>query len=102
LAGTLAAAPADAQLVEDDWAEDDWDEYAPPPAPPQARSGVYVGVGGLYAMENFDRDAALSDPMTPLDIDGEDTGGPQVRLGYRFHPRFAGERLFQYYADFNL
>jgi len=94
-----AAGVAGAQLVEDEWEGD----YAPPPSSStQSRLGVYVGIGGLYAMENFDRDAALDDPMQPLDIDAKDTGGPELRLGYRFHPRFAGELLFQYYADFNL
>jgi opacity protein-like surface antigen len=104
LAATLVAAcvgsssAASAQLIEDDWEG----EYSPPSPSSQSRQGIYVGIGGLYAMENFDRDAALNDPLTPLDIDGKDTGGPQLRLGYRFHPRFSGELLFQYYADFNL
>jgi opacity protein-like surface antigen len=105
LACWISADVAVAQLVEDEWDE----SYEPPPAyspessdpsSPQSRQGVYVGIGGLYAMENFDRDAAFNDPT--LDIDAEDTGGPQLRLGYRVHPRFAGELLFQYYADFNV
>ena len=102
LAFGWSAGAANAQIIEDDWEGD----YSPPSSSPspseQSREGIYVGIGGLYALENFDRDAALDNPLMPLDIDGKDTGGPQVRLGYRFHPRFAGELLFQYYADFNL
>ena len=85
--------PAGAQPVEDTW---------DPGYFPFSREGVYVGIGGLYAMENFDRDTAVHGTGMKQNIDGEDAGGPQVRFGYRYNPRIAGEVLFQYYAGFNV
>lgn len=88
----LLAGPAFAQ------AEEAWsDGYYP-----YSREGVYVGFGGLYALENFDRDTAVHGTGFKQDVDGRDTGGPQLRFGYRYNARIAGEVLFQYYADFNL
>jgi opacity protein-like surface antigen len=84
-------------------------QEAPPPSQPNdpkwddsyypsARNGAYVGLGGFYAFENFDRDAAIE--TQPLDISADDGGGIDLHAGYRFHPRFAAELLFQYYFEF--
>jgi hypothetical protein len=85
--------PAFAQQVEDQWK----DGYYP-----YSREGVYVGFGALVAVENFDRDTAVHGTGSSQNVDGKDAGGPQVRFGYRYSPRIAGEVLFQYYAGFNL
>jgi opacity protein-like surface antigen len=69
---------------------------------PYTREGIYFGVGGLFALENFDTDAAIEDPANQLDISADDGGGFALRGGYRVHPNFAGEVLFQYYADFQV
>lgn len=87
------ALPAFAQSAQDPWD----DSYFP-----YARDGIYLGFAALYALENFDRDTAIRGAGSAQDIDGRDAGGPQVRFGYRYRPRLAGEVLFQYYAGFNL
>ena len=65
-----------------------------------AREGIYVGLGGLFALENFDRDAAIGGDA--LDIGAGDAGGFELRGGYRMHPNFAGEVLFQWYSGFSV
>ncbi len=65
-----------------------------------AHEGIYVGLGGLFALENFDRDAAIADDA--LDIGAGDGGGFEMRGGYRMHPNFAGEVLFQWYSGFSV
>lgn len=74
---------------------------APPPAPPAvveeemncAALGPYVGLGALYAVELFDDG--------PLGAATDNSWGFELRGGYRFHPNFAAELLYQYYADFD-
>jgi opacity protein-like surface antigen len=78
-----------------DAAEPQWDDSYYP----FARKGAYVGFGGYYALENFDRDAAIE---ADLDIGADDGGGLDLRGGYRFHPRFSAELLFQYYFEFGV
>jgi opacity protein-like surface antigen len=53
-----------------------------------ARTGSYVGLGGTYAIEDFDVEGA------------DNTLGLNLRVGYRFQPRLAGELEFEYYDDF--
>ena len=78
--------------------EDEWsDGYYP-----HAREGLYVGLGGLFALENFDRDAAIEGADTNLKIGADNAGGFELRGGYRLHPNFAGELLFQYYGGFSV
>ena len=62
--------------------------------------GIYIGLGGLFALENFDRDAAIAGDT--LKIGADNAGGFELRGGYRVHPNFAGELLFQYYANFSV
>ena len=47
-----------------------------------SRNGVYIGAGGMYAIENFSDTGGLS---------FDDSAGFNFRLGYRFHPHFAIE-----------
>lgn len=86
----LAFAPhASAQL--DDWDDDYY---------PFAREGLYVGVGALFALENFDRGAAIGGAA--LGISAEDGGGFELRGGSRVYPNFAGELLFQFHGGFSV
>jgi opacity protein-like surface antigen len=88
-----AAAPANAQVEDTEWD----DSYYP-----FAREGVYFGIGGLFALENFDTDPAIEDPNNSLDISADDGGGFEIRGGYRLHSHFAAEVLFQYYSGFEV
>ena len=58
-----------------------------------SRSGFYIGIGGLYAIEDFDNTG-------PLEFDN----GPGVnfRLGYRFHPNIAVEAMGERVDAFDL
>lgn len=91
-AAWLAFAPH-ASAQQDEWE----DRYYP-----FAREGLYVGIGGLLALENFDRDAAIEGVGTALEIGADDAGGLELRGGYRAHPNFAGEMLFQFFSGFSV
>lgn len=61
-----------------------------------ARNGYYVGLGTVYAIDDYD----LSDvPGTDTDADG--SWGIDARLGYRW-TYIAGEVQFQYYDEFKI
>ena len=47
-----------------------------------ARKGFYIGTGGIYAIENFNRTGAIS---------FDDALGFNLRVGYRLHPHIAVE-----------
>ena len=47
-----------------------------------SRNGVYIGAGGMYAIENFSDTGGLS---------FDDSAGFNFRLGYRLHPHIAIE-----------
>jgi opacity protein-like surface antigen len=87
------AAPAPAQIIDDD--------TLPPPLPSKRydQRGAYFGLGALYAVETFDSSVPID---LDIDIDGANTGGLDVRAGYRASSRIAGELLFQYYDQFGL
>ncbi len=59
-----------------------------------SRSGVYAGIGGVYAIEDFD--FAQSSRI-------QNAAGFNFRLGYRFHPNMAieamGERVDPFDVD---
>lgn len=59
-----------------------------------SRPGVYGGIGGLYAIEDFD--------FAP-GANIQNSAGFNFRLGYRFHPNFSveamGERVDAFDAD---
>ncbi len=61
--------------------------------PDYARNGVYLGLGGTYAIENYQNTGGLS-------ID--DGLGINSRLGYRFHPRFSVELAFEWIDEFEI
>ena len=92
VAACLALAPH-ASAQQDEWE----DRYYP-----FGREGIYVGLGGFFALENFDRDAAIEGPGTNLEIGADSAGGLELRGGYRVHPNFAGELLFQFYSGFSV
>lgn len=61
------------------------------------RSGVYLGLGGVYALENFD----LGDNGT-AGLDPSDAWGVDARVGYRFHPNLAAEVDAQYLGELKI
>ena len=65
---------------------------AEPPGPDYSRPGFYVGVNGIYALNFFDDGGGL--------IDIRNTGGLNVRAGYRFQPWLAGEFLYEWGSNF--
>jgi opacity protein-like surface antigen len=78
-------------------------EEAPASAPPAkmvmeeqeidyARLGPYLGVGGNYAIQLFDK-------AGPGNV--SNTGGVHVRAGYRFHPNIAVEVLYEWMSEFD-
>jgi hypothetical protein len=58
-----------------------------------ARSGPFLGAGGVYAFENFSGSAADANP------DG--SGGYFLKGGYRFNEWFALEIAFEQYLGFS-
>ncbi len=58
-----------------------------------SRSGVYGGIGGLYAIEAFDNTGPLKFKSAP---------GFNFRLGYRFHPHIAVEVMGERVDAFDL
>jgi opacity protein-like surface antigen len=70
---------------------------APPPVAPMveteevdyARSGAYLGVGGVFAFELFDDS-----------IDVDNSNGFHVRAGYRIIPNLAVEARYENYRNF--
>ena len=58
-----------------------------------AQSGFYLGVGGLYAIEEFDNTGSLEFKNGP---------GFNFRLGYRFHPNIAVEAMGERVDGFDL
>jgi len=56
-----------------------------------SRSGLYLGLGGNYAFQQFDLSEDVSDSL-----------GVGGRIGYRLHPVFATELAVDYYDDFDV
>ena len=92
----IIAMPAAAQQQREQQPEWDDSYY------PFAREGFYMGLGAHFALENFDKDPAVEVPGSDSDITADDAGGIEIRAGYRIHPRFASELLFQYYWGFEV
>lgn len=82
--------PAAAQTVSD------WDDSYYP----FSREGVFIGMSAVVALENYDKDPLIDNDM--VDISADDAGGFDLRVGYRIHPLFAAEILFQYWAGFEV
>jgi opacity protein-like surface antigen len=58
-----------------------------------ARTGPYVGLGGLYAVELFD---------DHLSARTGNSGGLHAQAGYRFHPNAAAELRYEWLHEFDL
>lgn len=58
------------------------------------RSGPYLGAGGLYAIENFDESAPITDV--------ENSWGYNLRGGYRFNEFFALELNWDHMLAFDI
>jgi opacity protein-like surface antigen len=78
-------------------------EPEPEPAPVEvddfARSGVYLGAavaGAAYTQLEGDLEDAFGNAVR---VDVEVAAGLDTRVGYRFHPRFAGELQLQWSPD---
>jgi opacity protein-like surface antigen len=72
-----------------------------------ARTGLYAGVGFIYAPAVFDTggaEAALTGPTRRLGttISTDNSFGLDARVGYRFHPRLAAEADYQFVPGFSL
>ena len=70
-----------------------------------ARRGLYIGAGGVYALEQFDLSSgtvSVAGSPVHLDVNGGDSWGAEGRVGYRFHPNVAAEGQLQYYDEFGL
>lgn len=60
-----------------------------------SQSGPYLGIGFVYAVEQFDLEGAQT-AWKPFD----DSLGVSGRAGYRFRPHFAAELSFEGYTGF--
>ena len=65
-----------------------------------ARKGIYLGgglAGAAYTKVEDDFEKALAALGYVIPVDVEVPPGVDVRVGYRFHPRIAGEVQFQWF-----
>jgi len=80
-------------------------EPAPDPAEDYARSGWYGGIGGFYAISDYERDTNDLDVVPPepagVNPDFSNSGGVDARFGYRATPRLAFEFDYQWQAGFD-
>ena len=78
---------------------------AEPPQPDYARSGWYLGVGGIFAISDISLDTTelgMVPPQPPAtDPKFGNSGGVDFRAGYRVHPRVAVEFDYQWQAGFD-
>lgn len=94
LAALLMAAPA--AMAQDDEDLGDLVSRRPPrkaaaeEAADPARTGVYIGLGGTYAIENFDAPGGFNNGL-----------GFNFRVGRRFHSHVAGELEIEKFSGFN-
>lgn len=65
----------------------------------QVVKGVYIGIGGTYAVENFGGDA-FEIGGGALDLKIDDTWGVNLKLGYHFNELFAIEFDFDWLSEF--
>jgi opacity protein-like surface antigen len=98
LAASAVRAQAARAAHEDEAEEEEEDEFAVRGQRDFHRNGFYVGVGGAYALQNFD----VSDEERNADtsIDASDAWGADIRGGYRFHPNLAVEVEAEYFSQF--
>jgi opacity protein-like surface antigen len=74
-----------------------------------ARKGAYVGLGFVYAVNDFGLDeydkqfeGIIGDQQFRVEDDVSQSLGFDVRGGYRFHKHLAAEAQVQYYDDFQI
>jgi opacity protein-like surface antigen len=60
-----------------------------------ARTGPYIGLGGVYAIELFD-DNSVGGART------DNSGGIHAKAGWRFHPNAAAEVRYDWFHEFDL
>jgi len=56
-----------------------------------SRTGPYLGIGGLFALENF----------SGIGMSTDDSGGYNAQVGYRFGPHFASDIRVERYQEFD-
>jgi hypothetical protein len=79
-------------------AEGEEDEFAVRGPRDFHRSGVYIGMGATYGLENFD--LGTEEHSTGISLDSTNSWGVNARVGYRFHPNLAAEVEGDYYQGF--
>jgi opacity protein-like surface antigen len=60
----------------------------------------YMGIGGSWAIDNFDTDD-LEDDLAPIDVDFDDAWGVNASIGYHVNDNFSIAFVYSYLADFN-
>ncbi len=79
--------------------------HAEPAQPDYARSGWYVGVGGIFAIEDISMNTTQlgTVPPEPAATDPKfgNSGGVDFRAGYRVNPHVAVEFDYQWQAGFD-
>jgi len=60
----------------------------------------YLGIGGSWAIENFDTDD-LEDEVEPIDVDFDDGYGFQAKVGYHLNDTFSLGLVFDYISGFD-
>jgi len=66
-----------------------------------ANTGMYIGIGGTYAMENFDIDTPASLSRYGYDQKYDDTWGINAKIGYKVNPYFSVELALEYLSGFD-
>jgi hypothetical protein len=80
-------------------AEGEEDEFAERGPRDFHRPGVYIGMGAVYGLENFDVEGV--ERSRALNLDSSNAWGVNARVGYRFHPNLAAEIEGDYYQGFD-
>jgi opacity protein-like surface antigen len=65
-----------------------------------AREGFSIGAGAGLALEQFDVDEA--EDLLGVNVSVDDSFTLEGRAGYRFHPHFALEGVYQHYDEFQI
>lgn len=68
----------------------------------QDNTGFYIGIGGNYALEDFDRSKANDDlALFRVDLDFDNSPGFKAKVGYHFSKLFSAEFAYDYFSDFS-
>lgn len=60
----------------------------------------YIGISGLYAIENLDEQQTKDKFSGPIEVDFDDSWGVRVKGGYVVNKYFTSEIMFEYIASF--